>query len=1046
MVPFLATLLSLPNCGRDGSRLEGAVILGDGRSDWVIANDAIDRPTPIPPVATGASFADLPGSFDLRNVGGENYVTSVKDQQGATCWTFGTMASMESNLLMTGNWTEAGEAGEPNLAEYHLDWWNGFNRHNNDDRDPPSGGGLVVHDSGNYRIASAYLTRGEGAVRDIDGQSYGTPPDRYDPSYHYYYARDIEWFILGEALSNIDTIKRKVMTEGVIGSVMGYYDTFMSGYIHYQPPSSHEVKNHAVAIVGWDDGKETQAPNPGAWLCKNSFGADWGFDGYFWISYYDKYCCRDPKLGAVSFRNVEPLAYEPIYYHDYHGWRVTKRDCREAFNAFTAMGAAEGVELLRAVSFFTAEDNVSYTAAVYARFDGGELSDELSAASGTIDYTGFHTIELDTPVALTEGDDFYIYLRLSEGGHAYDRTDEVRLFLGASYRTTVESASNPGESFYRSGSTWLDLYDLDDTANFCIKGLSQTGTLFNIDGYVFKSDGTTPEPDPEVTIENLDTGEEWTASIEDGGNFYTIPLIAGMDIMAGDTLRITARKMLEGDTYDPANYTYSIHVTTLEVEQADMDSGGIFDFNLSLNHYCINYYPDYTYRIREQWNYSGAAVLQMWTDFKQVGPYTQDDLQTWGLENNTQADIDAGLQHIDPQGMAVTMSSFVPQSRFTVGAMPGDAQGLSCALHRICWWQFLGPGALPIGGTYEHWSSVRGIHTDKRPQDGQYGELGEWGYDVHGFWINDPDSSPSSIGANSYKTADEWTTTYYTEIADPNNPAWDGNYITVLDPPEHESGVKIAPVKPRIDRAIIPIMVKMPITTGKTDKIVLSKSIGDEEALDLVKAAIDGVTEELAPYDPSFAASFAETVAGEPLFVNDDNGDYYIVPFNLPVRKTRQQPIKPVLMERVKEDGIEIVYAVGGTTGIKRIPTKGIPKERTLIAVLIDAGDGHFKEASWVADPVRYIPVSQEKALKTVVEDLKDKIEMKYLGEIGIELVHRGSTPYYPHWKITIEDLGAEFLVSQTSELQTLPISVFVHSGEAEERKITAPPGNQKGR
>ena len=131
-------------------------------------------------------------------------------------------------------------------------------------------------------------------------------------------------------------------------------------------------------------------------------------------------------MGAVSFQNVEPLLYGHVYYHDYHGWRDTKTDCTAAFNVF----AASSIEAIKAVSFYTTAEDVSYTIRIFDRFEGGELLDEMSSKSGHIDYTGFHTIDLDQPVILTAGDDFFLYLQVSAGGYAFDRTSEIPVLLG----------------------------------------------------------------------------------------------------------------------------------------------------------------------------------------------------------------------------------------------------------------------------------------------------------------------------------------------------------------------------------------------------------------------------------------------------------------------------------------------------------------------------------------------------------------------------------------------------------------------------------------
>ncbi|MCD4737525.1 MAG: T9SS type A sorting domain-containing protein [Bacteroidales bacterium] len=438
--------------------------------------------------------AQLPATFDLRDYNGENFVTSVKSQTSGTCWTHGVMAAIEGNLLMLNNWVDTLDDIEPNLAEYHLDWWNGFNEYYNQDLDPPfnNGQGLEVHLGGDYLVTAAYITRGEGAVyspeandeTEKDDVWFENPPERFDTSYSMYYPRDIEWYVAGPNLENIDFIKNKIMSEGVLGTCMCYSSNFINGqYEHYQPPSNSQDPNHAIAIIGWDDTRVTDAPQPGAWLTKNSWGSGWGYDGYFWISYYDKHSCQHPEMGAVSFQNSGTWQFDKAYYHDYHGWRDTKTGITEAFNGFIATGT----ETIKAVSFYSVDDNVDFTITIYDDFDGVDLSGELTSQYGNIPYHGFHTVDLNTPIEIDDGNEFYVYVELSAGGHAYDRTSIVPVLLcGPDQKVVVPSAANPEESYYHDGTEWLDFYYYDDpsgyqnTGNFCIKALVVDGGITSV--------------------------------------------------------------------------------------------------------------------------------------------------------------------------------------------------------------------------------------------------------------------------------------------------------------------------------------------------------------------------------------------------------------------------------------------------------------------------------------------------------------------------------------------------------------------------------------
>ena len=76
-----------------------------------------------------------------------------------------------------------------------------------------------------------------------------------------------------------------------------------------------------MAIIGWDDnyprenfGSYKPSSN-GAWLIANSYGDDFGKEGYFWMSY------EEPSLTEYySFISTTSDTYDNNYQYDGFGW------------------------------------------------------------------------------------------------------------------------------------------------------------------------------------------------------------------------------------------------------------------------------------------------------------------------------------------------------------------------------------------------------------------------------------------------------------------------------------------------------------------------------------------------------------------------------------------------------------------------------------------------------------------------------------------------------------------------------------------------------
>jgi len=226
----------------------------------------IIRPLPADAMVVGRPMTALddPQSFDWRNVGGKNYITSVKNQgHCGSCWAFGAIGALEACI----NISKDRQMTNFNLSEQHLVANCCSNCGNCDGGSPTDA--LEYFKNHGVPTESCYPYSGKNSSCNPCSGWETSALDQQIDDYVYIQPSeaDFKW-----ALQNYGPMVVVLDT----GSDWFYYQSGI-----YEPVwTSDEFgsANHVVVLVGWNDAG-------GYWIVKNSYGSGWGENGYCKVKY-----------------------------------------------------------------------------------------------------------------------------------------------------------------------------------------------------------------------------------------------------------------------------------------------------------------------------------------------------------------------------------------------------------------------------------------------------------------------------------------------------------------------------------------------------------------------------------------------------------------------------------------------------------------------------------------------------------------------------------------------------------------------------------------
>lgn len=443
-----------------------------------------------------ATYALYPGTYNANE---EEFVTDVKNQRNTSlCWAFSLASNLETSLLTRGQ--KYYDLSEEQLAYF---WANRVNDPlGNTPNDKITRTQSDYHGTGNGRVASFFLSTWSGMTTEekVPFQSSAvTWPDSlaYDTSAY------MEDAIFSQY--TVERTKQLLMEYNSVSAMIYMLDNYYyPDTASYSCPQSGLV-NHAVTIVGWDDtySKEnfpsaSGVNNDGAWIVKNSYGKNWGKNGYFYLSYEDK-----SITNLVSNTAVTTPAYPNNYFYDGAAAGTvtfpsnTINNGYYVSNIFKATAGNGKDEELGEIVTAVPQDNTDFQIQVYT-----DLKNTSDPTSGTpayaepVDYTqplaGIHTIHLNTPVKIPQGTFYSVVIRIPDGSNKF----YVEKTTTSTSWFTATAGIDPNQSFFStSGKKWYDAGNHQYNCCFSVKAHTKT-----LDSSTVVTPSVEPTPDAKPTV------------------------------------------------------------------------------------------------------------------------------------------------------------------------------------------------------------------------------------------------------------------------------------------------------------------------------------------------------------------------------------------------------------------------------------------------------------------------------------------------------------------------------------------------------------------